>query len=78
MIKADWVKPGACVIDVGINRIEDGERTRLVGDADFASCEASRLDHAGAGRRRPDDHRHADVEHAQGACIAAGVEPPSY
>jgi len=38
MIKGDWVKPGACVIDVGINRIEkeDG-KTRLVGDVDFDS-----------------------------------------
>lgn len=39
MIKADWVKPGACVIDVGINRIDASERgegkTRLVGDVDF-------------------------------------------
>ena len=43
MVKGDWVKPGAVVIDVGINRIdapEKGEgKTRLVGDADFASCE---------------------------------------
>lgn len=42
MIKGDWVKPGATVIDVGINRIaapEKGEgKTRLVGDVDFASC----------------------------------------
>ena len=39
MVKADWVKPGACVIDVGINRIDAPERgegkTRLVGDVDF-------------------------------------------
>lgn len=36
MIKADWVKPGAVVIDVGINRIEAEEgKTRLVGDVDF-------------------------------------------
>ncbi|WP_316975801.1 bifunctional methylenetetrahydrofolate dehydrogenase/methenyltetrahydrofolate cyclohydrolase FolD [Shumkonia mesophila] len=39
MVKGDWVKPGACVIDVGINRIpapEKGEgKTRLVGDVDF-------------------------------------------
>ena len=44
MVKASWVKPGAVVIDVGINRIdapEKGEgKTRLVGDADFAGCEA--------------------------------------
>jgi methylenetetrahydrofolate dehydrogenase (NADP+)/methenyltetrahydrofolate cyclohydrolase len=42
MVKGDWVKPGAMVIDVGINRIpapEKGEgKTRLVGDADFDSC----------------------------------------
>ena len=42
MINADWVKPGATVIDVGINRIpapEKGEgKTRLVGDVDYASA----------------------------------------
>lgn len=39
MIQGDWIKPGACVIDVGINRIttEDGT-ARLVGDVDFASA----------------------------------------
>jgi methylenetetrahydrofolate dehydrogenase (NADP+)/methenyltetrahydrofolate cyclohydrolase len=43
MVKADWVKPGATVIDVGINRVpapEKGEgKTKLVGDCDFAACE---------------------------------------
>ena len=36
MVKADWIKPGAIVLDVGINRTEteDGN-TRLVGDVDF-------------------------------------------
>lgn len=42
MVKADWVKPGATVIDVGINRIEAPEkgegRTRLVGDVAFREC----------------------------------------
>ncbi|HDZ73894.1 MAG TPA: bifunctional methylenetetrahydrofolate dehydrogenase/methenyltetrahydrofolate cyclohydrolase FolD [Aurantimonas coralicida] len=42
MIKGDWIKPGATVIDVGINRVaapEKGEgKTRLVGDVDFASA----------------------------------------
>ena len=42
MITGDWVKPGATVIDVGINRIdapEKGEgKTRLVGDCHFDSC----------------------------------------
>ena len=36
MVKGDWIKPGATVIDVGINRIDDGEGgTRLVGDVEF-------------------------------------------
>jgi len=40
MVKGDWVKPGATVIDVGINRIEaEGGKTRLVGDVEFASAE---------------------------------------
>lgn len=39
MVPGDWIKPGATVIDVGINRIEKPEGgTRLVGDVDFASC----------------------------------------
>jgi methylenetetrahydrofolate dehydrogenase (NADP+)/methenyltetrahydrofolate cyclohydrolase len=38
MIGADWVKPGATVIDVGINRVAGADgRTRLVGDVDFAA-----------------------------------------
>lgn len=40
MIPGDWVKPGAVVIDVGINRIERDGKTKLVGDVDYASCEA--------------------------------------
>jgi len=42
MVPGDWIKPGATIIDVGINRLdapEKGEgKTRLVGDVDFASC----------------------------------------
>lgn len=45
MVKGDWVKPGATVIDVGINRIaapEKGEgKSRLVGDVDFAGAAAN-------------------------------------
>ena len=36
MVRGDWLKPGATVIDVGVNRIQVGEgKTRLVGDVDF-------------------------------------------
>lgn len=40
MVKASWLKPGAVVIDVGINRIAAAEtgKTRLVGDVDFADA----------------------------------------
>ena len=41
MVLGDWIKPGATVIDVGINRIDtvDG-KTKLVGDVDYESCAA--------------------------------------
>jgi methylenetetrahydrofolate dehydrogenase (NADP+)/methenyltetrahydrofolate cyclohydrolase len=42
MVPGDWIKPGAVVIDVGINRIpapEKGEgKMKLVGDVDYATC----------------------------------------
>ncbi|MDF2639266.1 MAG: bifunctional methylenetetrahydrofolate dehydrogenase/methenyltetrahydrofolate cyclohydrolase [Novosphingobium lindaniclasticum] len=40
MVKGDWLKPGATVIDVGINRVPGAEegKSRLVGDVDFASA----------------------------------------
>src|SRR5471030_1121543 len=38
-VKADWIKPGAVVIDVGINRVDAGDgKTRLVGDVDYAAA----------------------------------------
>jgi methylenetetrahydrofolate dehydrogenase (NADP+)/methenyltetrahydrofolate cyclohydrolase len=38
MVTGDWIKPGATVIDVGINRIERDGKTVLVGDCAFDSC----------------------------------------
>ena len=38
LVRGDWLKPGATVLDVGINRIADGDKTRLVGDVHFASA----------------------------------------
>ena len=40
MVKADWIKEGAVVIDVGINRIEQEGKSKLVGDVDFAGVES--------------------------------------
>src|SRR6056300_645751 len=40
MVPGDWIKEGATVIDVGINRIERDGKNKLVGDVDFDSCAA--------------------------------------
>lgn len=40
MVPGEWIKKGATVIDVGINRIERDGKIKLVGDVDFASCSA--------------------------------------
>ena len=41
MVQGDWIKPGATVIDVGINRVPtEGGKTRLVGDVDFDAAVA--------------------------------------
>ena len=69
MIPGEWIKSGATVIDVGINRVpapERGEGKSKLG----RRCRLSkrqrngRRDHARSRRRRPDDHRHADDEYA--------------
>lgn len=45
LVKGEWIKPGAVVIDVGINRIQgDDGKNRLVGDVDYASA----MENAGA------------------------------
>jgi methylenetetrahydrofolate dehydrogenase (NADP+)/methenyltetrahydrofolate cyclohydrolase len=39
MVKRDWIKPGATVIDVGIKRLPgEGGKSRLVGDVDYAEA----------------------------------------
>jgi len=39
MVRGDWIKPGATVVDVGINRVPgDAGKTRLVGDVAFAEA----------------------------------------
>jgi hypothetical protein len=67
-LTADMVKPGAVVIDVGINRNERRQavrRRRL-----RRRARGGRLDHPGAGWRRPDDHHHAAGQHAGGGRAA--------
>ncbi len=84
MIKADWVKPGACVIDVGINRVSSHtpgatSATKLVGDVDFADC----LETAGSmtpvpGGVGPMTIAMLMANTLAGACRATGVEPPAF
>lgn len=64
-VTGDMIKPGAVVIDVGINRIPNPEtgKNKLVGDVNFQEA----VEVAGAitpvpGRRRPDDHRDPDEQ----------------
>ena len=38
MVPGDWIREGATVIDVGINRIERDGKNKLVGDVDYVSC----------------------------------------
>ena len=59
--RAEMVKPGATVIDVGTNRTDDG----LVGDVDFESvAEVAGAITPGARRGRADDDRDAARQHA--------------
>jgi len=80
MIRGDWVKPGATVIDVGINRIEAGEgKTRLVGDVAFD--EAVKV--AGAitpvpGGVGPMTIACLLANTVTAACRQAGLEPPKF
>ena len=63
--EGDWLKPGATVIDVGINRIAgDGRQGPAGRRRRFRErVRGRRRDHAGAGRGRPDDHRRPAAQH---------------
>ncbi len=66
MIRGDWIKPGAVVIDVGTNRVAaGGGKTKLVGDVAFDEAKRGRgRHHARSGRGRADDDRDAAFERA--------------
>jgi len=79
MVRADWIKPGATVIDVGINRVPAaGGKSRLVGDVAYA--EASQV--AGAitpvpGGVGPMTIACLMVNTVRAACAAAGLPKPA-
>ena len=66
-VKADMVKPGATVIDVGVNRVQrPGRKKRLAagGRRGFRRrATGRRKNHAQSGRGRPDDHCDVDAKH---------------
>ncbi len=83
MVKADWIKPGAAVIDVGINRVDAPElgegKSRLVGDVSYAeSAEVAGAITPVPGGVGPMTIAMLMANTLTGACRRAGVEPPSY
>ncbi|MCA1378613.1 hypothetical protein I6F16_34070 [Bradyrhizobium sp. IC4060] len=38
LVRGDWIKPGAIVVDVGTNRVEDEGRQTVIGDVDFGGA----------------------------------------
>lgn len=80
MIKGDWVKPGAIVIDVGINRVPSATpgKTRIVGDVAYAEC----AERAGAitpvpGGVGPMTIACLLVNTLRAACVAHGLPAPA-
>jgi methylenetetrahydrofolate dehydrogenase (NADP+) / methenyltetrahydrofolate cyclohydrolase len=78
MVKRDWIKPGATVIDVGINRVPgEGGKSRVVGDVAFAEA----ADAAGAitpvpGGVGPMTIACLMLNTVRAACASAGLSPP--
>ena len=77
-VRGDWIKPGATVIDIGINRITDGGKSRVVGDVNFAEA----VEVAGAitpvpGGVGPVTIVCLLVNTLRAACMQAGLPPPS-
>ncbi len=77
-IRGDWIKPGATVIDIGINRISDGGKSRVVGDVNFAEA----VEVAGAitpvpGGVGPVTIVCLLVNTLRAACMQAGLPPPA-
>jgi methylenetetrahydrofolate dehydrogenase (NADP+)/methenyltetrahydrofolate cyclohydrolase len=84
MVKGDWIKPGAAVIDVGINRVpvptdDEPDKMRLVGDVDFDAAIAV----AGAitpvpGGVGPMTIACLLANTVTAACRQNGIEPPTW
>ena len=80
MVRRDWIKPGATVIDVGINRIADADgRSRIVGDVAFE--EVSEVAYAVTpvpGGVGPMTIAYLLANTVAAACLSAGLPRPSW
>jgi len=84
MVQGDWIKPGAAVIDVGINRVpaptdDEPDKMRLVGDVDFDAA----IEVAGAitpvpGGVGPMTIACLLANTVTAACRQTGIEPPAF
>ncbi len=78
MVRGDWIKPGAAVIDVGINRVPHGDKSKIVGDVCFAEA----VEIAGAitpvpGGVGPMTIACLLVNTLRAACMQAGLPAPA-
>jgi methylenetetrahydrofolate dehydrogenase (NADP+)/methenyltetrahydrofolate cyclohydrolase len=79
MVRRDWVKPGATVIDVGINRVTDQGTSRIVGDVAFAEvCEVAGALTPVPGGVGPMTIACLLGNTVRAACLRAGLAPPTY
>jgi methylenetetrahydrofolate dehydrogenase (NADP+)/methenyltetrahydrofolate cyclohydrolase len=78
-IRGDWIKPGATVIDVGINRVTDGSgKSRIVGDVNFAEAvEVAAAITPVPGGVGPMTIVCLLVNTLRAACAQAGLPPPA-
>jgi methylenetetrahydrofolate dehydrogenase (NADP+)/methenyltetrahydrofolate cyclohydrolase len=79
MVKGAWLKPGAVVIDVGINRMAEGDTTKLVGDVDFETAvqRASAITPVPGGVG-PMTIACLLANTVTAACMARGLPPPAF
>ena len=78
LVRGDWIRPGSSVIDIGINRVSAGGKSRIVGDVNFAEA----LEVAGAitpvpGGVGPMTIACLLLNTLRAACLSAGLPPPA-
>ena len=76
-LRGDWIRPGATVIDIGINRVSAGGKSRIVGDVNFAeACEIAGAITPVPGGVGPMTIACLLFNTLRAACLQAGVAAP--